>query len=150
MDPCMMLCALVRRTPVEAPVRYAVYVYIVRTSCMHDNQVDMISLPDHTTVRTMLTNQRLRQRLLGLAHGGAEFFEIEDIPGVDEPLPAWVLYPPGFDRQKARCRQYPLLVYVYRFHRHFWPCSQLLLIGSLASVHSMYTTVWLICGNQLD
>ena len=75
-------------------------------------RVEVISLPDHKVVQTMLTNDRLRGRLAGLAHGGADFFDIENIPGGVGALPAWAIYPPGFERDGPK-RKHPLLVHVY-------------------------------------
>jgi dipeptidyl-peptidase-4 len=80
-------------------------------------QVEVVSLPEHRNVRTMLTNRRLQDRLAGLAHGGAEFFVIEaDIPdgaGSKMSLPAWAIHPPGYERWGGAAKTHPLLVYVY-------------------------------------
>ena len=75
---------------------------------------EVVSLPSHEVALTLLSNERLNARLSNLAHGPAEFFSVE-IPDpanpamVDYTLPAWVIYPTGFDRTKTR--YYPLLVY---------------------------------------
>jgi|EP01043_Picozoa_sp_COSAG02_P009321 dipeptidyl-peptidase-4 len=61
----------------------------------------------------LLSNERLNTRLRRLAHGPIEFFsvEISERDGDTYTLPAWVIYPPHFDRTKTM--YYPMLVYVY-------------------------------------
>jgi dipeptidyl-peptidase-4 len=69
--------------------------------------VDVVRLPGHRTLRSVVDNARLRARLARLRTGGHEFFEIPLEDGAR--LPAWIMRPPGFDSTKA----YPLVTYVY-------------------------------------
>ncbi len=69
--------------------------------------VDVVRLPGHRALRTLVDNARLRARLARLRAGGHEFFEIPLEDGAR--LPAWIMRPPGFDSTRA----YPLVTYVY-------------------------------------
>ena len=69
--------------------------------------VDVVRLPDHQTVRTLVDNRRLRSRLAQLRSGGHQFDRIAVNDGTR--LPAWIMRPPGFDST----RRYPLVAYVY-------------------------------------
>ncbi len=67
----------------------------------------LISLPDHETIRVMVDNVEVDERLQTLARGEVEFFEIEIDDGT--MLDGWMMKPPDFDPAK----KYPLLIYVY-------------------------------------
>ncbi len=69
--------------------------------------VDVVQLPRHGTLRTLVDNAQLRSRLARLRTGGHEFFEIALDDGTR--LPAWIMRPPAFDSSRA----YPLITYVY-------------------------------------
>lgn len=69
--------------------------------------VELVSLPDHKTVRQLVDNKSLEEKLAKLGLEPAEFFQVEIEKGVK--LDAYCLKPPGFDPKK----KYPLLVYVY-------------------------------------
>ena len=69
--------------------------------------VELVHLPDHRVVRTLVDNAELRAKLEGLLSPPVEFFQQELEPGVT--LDAWILKPRAFDSNK----KYPLLVYVY-------------------------------------
>ncbi len=69
--------------------------------------VDLLRLPTHRTLRTLVDNAQLRACLARLRTGGHEFFQIPLEDGT--PLPAWIMRPPGFDSTQA----YPLVTYVY-------------------------------------
>lgn len=69
--------------------------------------VDLISLPDHTVVRTLERNEKLASKLKAIDRSPVEFFRVDIGDGVE--LEAWCMLPPNFDASK----KYPLLVYVY-------------------------------------
>ncbi|MGH7630662.1 MAG: S9 family peptidase [Gemmatimonadales bacterium] len=69
--------------------------------------VDVVRLPGHRTLRTLVDNAQLRARLARLHRGGHEFFQIPLDDGTR--LPAWIMRPPGFDSTRI----YPLVTYVY-------------------------------------
>jgi dipeptidyl-peptidase-4 len=68
---------------------------------------ELITLPDHRVVRTLVDNAPLRQRVAALRRGPAEFFTVEAAPGVR--LTGWVIKPPDFDP----ARRYPVLLSIY-------------------------------------
>lgn len=68
---------------------------------------ELVSLPDHKTIRILAGNDRLQNILEGLDRGKAEFFRV-DIGG-NVMLDAWSMLPQDFDPQK----RYPVLFYVY-------------------------------------
>lgn len=68
---------------------------------------ELVSLPDHRVVRTLVGNAKLRAKLDALEGDRGEFFRVEIGKGV--VLDGWCLKPPGFDPTK----KYPLLVHVY-------------------------------------
>ena len=53
----------------------------------------------------------------GLSNGGFEFFTLDihsdEVPGVSSVLDGYALFPPGFNKDTAQPKNYPLLVYVY-------------------------------------
>ena len=69
--------------------------------------VDLISLPDHKTVRFLAENATLKERLAKLKRPVTEFFRV-DI-GNQVQLDAWAIKPPDFDESKS----YPVLFHVY-------------------------------------
>ena len=68
--------------------------------------VDLVSLPDHRSVRTIARNAALERKVAALARGEASFFRI-DIGGVQ--LDGWKMLPPDFDPAK----RYPVLQHIY-------------------------------------
>jgi dipeptidyl-peptidase 4 len=68
---------------------------------------DLVQLPQHTVVRTMVDNKELEERLSKLKSGGREFFRVDIGDGVK--LDGWMIKPPDFDSKK----RYPVLFYVY-------------------------------------
>jgi dipeptidyl-peptidase 4 len=68
---------------------------------------DLVRLPSHEVVRTLIDNAALRARLATIARGPSEFFRVDG--GSGYPLDAWMIKPPGFDST----RKYPVLFYVY-------------------------------------
>ncbi|HWI59647.1 MAG TPA: prolyl oligopeptidase family serine peptidase, partial [Bacillota bacterium] len=68
---------------------------------------DLIRLPDHTTVRVLEDNQKLRTKLCTLKRPASEFFRVPVAKNLQ--LDGWCLLPPDFDP----ARKYPVLFYVY-------------------------------------
>ena len=68
---------------------------------------EMVRLPQHTTVRTLIDNRGLRDRLAKLKQTPTEFFRVDIGDGVQ--LDGWMIKPPDFDPKK----RYPVLFYVY-------------------------------------
>lgn len=69
--------------------------------------VELISLPDHKTVRVFVENKDLKDRLAKLKQPSSEFFRVNI--GDDVELDAWAIKPPEFDPAK----KYPVLFFVY-------------------------------------
>jgi dipeptidyl-peptidase 4 len=69
--------------------------------------VDVVRLPKHESVRTLVANQRLRDAVAGLERGPSEFMKVDAGDGL--ALDAWVMKPPGFDS----ARRYPVVFHVY-------------------------------------
>jgi dipeptidyl-peptidase-4 len=69
--------------------------------------VDLISLPAHKVLRTLVENAGLRRTVSRLKHGDASFFRVDIGGGIQ--LDGWKMLPPGFDPAK----RYPVLLYVY-------------------------------------
>ena len=68
---------------------------------------ELIRLPGHTVVRTLVDNAKLRATVASLARAPVEFFRIPTDSGVS--LDAWLMRPPDFDSTK----RYPVVFYVY-------------------------------------
>jgi dipeptidyl-peptidase-4 len=68
---------------------------------------EVVSLPQHASVRTLIDNRGLKERLAKLKVGPREFFRVDIGEGVQ--LDGWMIKPPDFDAKK----RYPVLFYVY-------------------------------------
>ncbi|HYW69692.1 MAG TPA: S9 family peptidase [Pyrinomonadaceae bacterium] len=68
---------------------------------------EVVRLPQHEVVRTLIDNRALRERLAKLKQGPREFFRVDVGDGVQ--LDGWMIKPPDFDPKK----RYPVLFYVY-------------------------------------
>lgn len=68
---------------------------------------ELVQLPAHQVVRTLVANAQLKQRVEALRRGSHEFVQL-DI-GDDIKLNAWVMKPAGFDPNK----KYPLFISNY-------------------------------------
>ena len=68
---------------------------------------ELVALPSHQTVRVLVANAQLKQRVAALKTGPVEFFKVDIGGGVS--LNGWIMKPPGFDP----ARKYPVLFYVY-------------------------------------
>jgi dipeptidyl-peptidase-4 len=69
--------------------------------------IDLVQLPGHQVVRTLVENARLRAKIDGLRPVTREFFRVAVEDGTE--LDGWVIKPSGFDPSK----RYPLLIHVY-------------------------------------
>ncbi|HEX5437843.1 MAG TPA: DPP IV N-terminal domain-containing protein [Gemmatimonadaceae bacterium] len=68
---------------------------------------ELVHLPDHRVVRTLVSNARLKATVAALEHGPSGFFRVKVGNGV--ALDGWMMKPPHFDST----RTYPILFYVY-------------------------------------
>ncbi|HKQ89644.1 MAG TPA: DPP IV N-terminal domain-containing protein, partial [Blastocatellia bacterium] len=68
---------------------------------------DVVRLPQHSTVRTIIDNKELQESLAKLKPVAQEFFRVDIGEGVE--LDGWMLKPPDFDPKK----RYPVLFHVY-------------------------------------
>ena len=103
-----------RLTPAEArgvhtydigpDARYAIH---YSSSWGTPRAVELVELPSHKAVRTMVANERLKGVLAGVRQGDIEFFQTDIGDGVK--LDSWLMKPPDFDPS----RRYPILFYVY-------------------------------------
>lgn len=69
--------------------------------------VNLIRLPEHEVIRTVVDNDSLFAAVEELKRGPVEFFKVETADGIS--LNGWVMKPVNFDPEK----QYPVLFYVY-------------------------------------
>ena len=69
--------------------------------------VEVVRMPKHQAVRTLVGNQRLREAVSRLRRGPAELVKVDAGGGLR--LDAWIMKPPGFDSTK----RYPVVYYVY-------------------------------------
>jgi len=70
-------------------------------------KIELVSLPDHETKRTLADNFELQEKLEKLKPSPTEFFRVDIGDGV--LLDAWCIKPPDMDPTK----KYPLFFYVY-------------------------------------
>ncbi len=69
--------------------------------------IDLVRLPQHTTVRPLAANAALIAKVKNLKKGPSEFFRVDIGNGIQ--LDGWVIKPPDFTPGK----RYPVLFYVY-------------------------------------
>lgn len=103
-----------RLTPTDQPgthsydiapgAKYALHYY---STADNPTTTSLISLPDHKTVKVMVDNDRLKQKIAALEKNPTEFFQVDIGDGVT--LDAYMIKPTGFDSSK----KYPVLFYVY-------------------------------------
>jgi dipeptidyl-peptidase 4 len=84
--------------------RWAVHQY---SSFGTPPRTDLVSLPDHKLVRTLVENRRLREAIARLRRGTATFTKVAAGSGLQ--LDAWIMRPANFDST----RKYPLFFEVY-------------------------------------
>lgn len=70
------------------------------------NHIEVVSLPDHKVLRTLVSNDELAAKVKPLL-SEPEFFKVAVANGVT--LDGWMVKPPDFDPNK----KYPVLTYVY-------------------------------------
>lgn len=71
---------------------------------------ELVRLPSHEVVRTLVDNAQLKARIAALRRGPMEFFRVRGAGGAQGyDLDGWMIKPPGFDSTK----KYPLLFNVY-------------------------------------
>jgi dipeptidyl-peptidase-4 len=68
---------------------------------------DIVRLPDHSSLRTLIDNKDLAERFGKLQPCEHEFFKVD--LGEGTQLDGWMMKPPGFNAQ----RRYPVLFFVY-------------------------------------
>ncbi len=68
---------------------------------------ELVKLPEHTTVRTLEENKKLRKKMHTSGAPPAEFLELDIGGGII--MDAWMIKPPDFEPS----RRYPVFVYVY-------------------------------------
>lgn len=68
---------------------------------------EIVRLPQHEIVRTLIDNHAVQERLAKLKPTPTEFFKVDIGDGAQ--LDGWMIKPPDFDPQK----RYPVLFYVY-------------------------------------
>jgi dipeptidyl-peptidase-4 len=68
---------------------------------------DIVQFPGHATVRTLIDNKELQERLAALKQCPKEFFRVDIGDGIQ--LDGWMIKPPDFDSSK----RYPVFFYVY-------------------------------------
>ena len=69
--------------------------------------IDVVRLSQHQSLRTLIDNRELKEKLAKLKPTPSEFFKVDIGEGVQ--LDGWMIKPPDFDPQK----KYPVLFYVY-------------------------------------
>ena len=69
--------------------------------------IDLVTLPEHRVIRTVVSNEKVRDTLAKLEPNPTEFFRVDIGNGV--VLDGWMIKPTGFDPQK----KYPLVFHVY-------------------------------------
>ena len=94
----------IHRYEISPNARWAFHIYSTFDS---PPRTELIRLPRHETVRTLVDNARLREKVGKLARNATEFFKVDIGGGVI--LDAWCMKPPDFDPT----RKYPVLVQVY-------------------------------------
>lgn len=88
----------------SADRKFAVHTY---SSLTQVPTIDLVSLPDHKTVRVMEANEKLEEHVAKHCKALARFQQVEIEPGLK--LDSWVIQPASMEPGK----KYPLLVYVY-------------------------------------
>ncbi len=84
--------------------RWAIHTF---TNTRTPQTIDLVELPGHSSVSTLVENKKLKQKLAELRLNPVEFFTV-DI-GNDVKLDGYMIKPPGFDPSK----KYPVLFHVY-------------------------------------
>lgn len=88
----------------SADAKYAVHTF---SNVKQVPVVDMISLPDHHSIRVIKDNEKAQQAVNQLQWGEFEFFQVEARDGLT--LDGFLMKPADFDPSK----RYPIVFYVY-------------------------------------
>lgn len=103
-----------RVTPADQPGTHTYQIspdakWAIHTGSTFDTPpvVELVSLPDHKTVRVLAENKELKERIAKLQRPATEFFRVD--VGEDVPLDGWAVKPPDFDAAKS----WPVLFFVY-------------------------------------
>ena len=83
---------------------FAIHAY---TQFTQPPTTDVVRVAQHATLRTLIDNRELKEKLAKLKKTPSEFFKVDIGEGVQ--LDGWMIKPPDFDPQK----KYPVLFYVY-------------------------------------
>lgn len=83
------------------------WAFHTRSSLEQPPVTELVTLPDHRSVRLLEDNRALREKIASLPQISSELLTVDIGDGVE--MDAWMLKPPGFDPGK----KYPVLVYVY-------------------------------------
>jgi dipeptidyl-peptidase-4 len=89
---------------VSADRKFAVHTW---SSLTQVPKIDLVSLPDHQTIRVLESNEKLAEHIARHCNALTSFQKIEIEPGVK--LDSWVIQPAARELGK----KYPLLIYVY-------------------------------------
>jgi dipeptidyl-peptidase-4 len=83
--------------------------WAIHTSSRFDDPggIDLVALPLHRSIRTLVSNGRLRSTVAEVRQVPVEFFRVDAGDGVE--LDGWIMKPEGFDPSL----QYPVLVHAY-------------------------------------
>jgi dipeptidyl-peptidase-4 len=84
--------------------RYAFHSFSTFTS---PGVSDLVSLPDHKTIRVLQDNADLKAKVAPILEGRTEMFQVEGVDGVK--LDGWMIRPSKFDPSK----KYPVIINVY-------------------------------------
>jgi dipeptidyl-peptidase-4 len=71
-------------------------------------RIEVVSLPDHKVLRTLVTNEDVGEKAKALLPGEPEFLKVP-VKSNGVTLDGWMIKPPDFDPSK----KYPVLTYVY-------------------------------------
>ncbi|PLW98428.1 MAG: S9 family peptidase [Marinilabiliales bacterium] len=103
-----------RLTPIDEPgyhryqvspdSKWAIHTFMNTSTPM---TIDLVSLPNHKSVRMLVDNKELKEKLSQLDMNPVEFFKVDIGDGVE--LDGWMIKPPDFDPDK----EYPILFHVY-------------------------------------
>jgi dipeptidyl-peptidase-4 len=103
-----------RLTPSAAPGTHAYNISPKGNLAIHFSSAfmkvpstEIVRLPEHAPVRTLIDNRQLQERVGKLRQTPYEFFKVDIGDGVT--LEGWMLKPPDFDPQK----RYPVFFYAY-------------------------------------
>src|SRR5262245_17234370 len=89
---------------ISPDARWAFHTY---SSFKSASVIELVQLPAHRVVRTLVDNARQRAAVAPFTKGSSEFFKVPVSDGVT--LDGWMIKPTNFDSTKS----YPLLMYVY-------------------------------------